>query len=281
MPTNVCRQRSNGLIASYLPFPKNPDSTHIIMATSTNNTEKQKWFPLESNPVLMNDYVDKLGFDTDAYRFVDVFATDDWALEVIPQPVAAVIMLYPLTKVQLDHETKEAAAAANQAVADASNKDGVWFIKQRIGNACGTIGLLHSLFNISATASEKVLFRPDSWLQEFHTACLGQDPLQKATILERDDTIATLHEAATSSEQNQTARGDLDEDVITHFVALVCSNNGILYELDGRKAGPVPHGPTSPATLLQDACAVIRKFMARDRDEIRFTILALAPKRED
>lgn len=51
---------------------------------------------------------------------------------------------------------------------------------------------------------------------------------------------------------------------------VVCSEmDGVLYELDGRKEGPVPHGPTSSASLLQDACAVVKQFMDRDPGELR------------
>lgn len=49
-----------------------------------------------------------------------------------------------------------------------------------------------------------------------------------------------------------------------------------LYELDGRKDDAIDHGDSSPSTLLQDACKVIKQFIARDPDEVRFTILALA-----
>lgn len=55
--------------------------------------------------------------------------------------------------------------------------------------------------------------------------------------------------------------------------------DGHIYELDGRKPFPINHGVTSPATLLQDACTVIQtQFMARDPTEVRFTIVALAPR---
>jgi ubiquitin carboxyl-terminal hydrolase L3 len=221
----------------------------------------------------MNDYVNKLGFSSTAtlYEFTDVFGIEDWALEMIPQPVAAVIMLYPLTEKQLAYEKERSSSSATATPTPGD----VWFIKQRIGNACGTIGLLHALLNAPEPLNH---FQQDSWLQQFQHDCPAPlDPVRKAEILEGDETIANLHDQATSSEQNQTSRGSLEDDVITHFVALVCKH-GALYELDGRKAGPVSHGPTSQATLLQDACRVVKEFMARDPDEIRFTILALAPK---
>lgn len=45
--------------------------------------------------------------------------------------------------------------------------------------------------------------------------------------------------------------------------------------LDGRKAFPINHGPTSADTLLEDACNVVKKFMERDPEEVKFTIVAL------
>ena len=39
----------------------------------TPQNQPQRWFPLESNPDLMNSYIEKLGFNTNRYHFVDVF----------------------------------------------------------------------------------------------------------------------------------------------------------------------------------------------------------------
>jgi ubiquitin carboxyl-terminal hydrolase L3 len=121
-----------------------------------------------------------------------------------------------------------------------------------------------------------------SWLSQFGAVAntrKDQTPVERAELLESDGAIGTLHDDATRSAENQTDRGrGPDEDIITHFVALVHSA-GVLYECDGRKGAPVAHGATTPAALLRDAsCRVVRDaFMARDPDEIRFTILALAP----
>jgi ubiquitin carboxyl-terminal hydrolase L3 len=84
----------------------------------------------------------------------------------------------------------------------------------------------------------------------------------------------------TSDSTNQTARGSLVDKIITHFVPFARINGG-LYELDGRKKGPVRHGDTNETNLLKDACAVVETFMKRDPEELRFGIIALAPKTED
>lgn len=64
----------------------------------------KKWVPLESNPEILSDLADKLGVSADAAVFSDVFGLDEEMLAMIPQPVQAVIMCYPIT------DSTEAAA---------------------------------------------------------------------------------------------------------------------------------------------------------------------------
>lgn len=59
-------------------------------------TITKKWFPIESNPLVLNKYLERMGFPTAAYQFQDVLSTEEWALEMVPQPVAAVIFLFPI-----------------------------------------------------------------------------------------------------------------------------------------------------------------------------------------
>ena len=54
------------------------------------------------------------------------------------------------------------------------------------------------------------------------------------------------------------------------------SSDGGLYELDGRKPFPIRHGASSDETFLHDAAAVCSQFMARDPNELHFSMLALA-----
>ena len=83
-------------------------------------------------------FITEMGFDTSLYDLTDILSIEPWALRMIPQPVTAVMMLYSLTDVQKEYHWNEQVTPT---------PDNVWFIQERIENACGTIGLLHTLLN--------------------------------------------------------------------------------------------------------------------------------------
>ena len=210
---------------------------------------------------------------------------------MVPKPVLAVIFLYPISPVQEQHREQESSTALSHELSTTQRKIPIWFTKQRIGNACGTIGILHALANINindgttttttttAVSNNTSLIQRESWLNNFlyRRATWNTDPIVKAEMLESDDAIETLHDDATQDEANATGRGEIEDRLLTHFIAF--SNvDGMLYELDGRKNGPICHGETKQEQLLEDSCRVIKRFMERDPEELRFTILALAPK---
>ena len=74
------------------------------MAESGDN-----WMPLESNPEVINSYIQGLGFDVTKFALTDVLSTDDWAQEMIPKPVLAVFFLYPINAKQQEYRDQEAA----------------------------------------------------------------------------------------------------------------------------------------------------------------------------
>jgi ubiquitin carboxyl-terminal hydrolase L3 len=151
----------------------------------------------------------------------------------------------------------------------------VWFMRQTVGNACGTVGLLHACAN----NADAIPPAPASFLARFLANTAGMDAGARATALAEDDSLDAAHAAA--AEQGQTAAPGADDEVNLHFVAFIHADGG-LYELDGRKPCAVRHGDTSEATLLADAVAVVQsEFLPHAGGDVHFNVIALAPAQED
>lgn len=246
-------------------------------APSTSSTpappqrKKKRWFPLESNPAVMQKYVQSLGLLPTFYTFNDVLSTEDWALDMVLPPVLALLFLFPIKpSVETFRREEDARIKAEGQVVSPQ----VFFTKQTVGNACGTVGLLHALLN----NKDRLDFAPGSFLESFEKNTRGKTAEERAVMLEEDEGLDTAHEsAAAEGQSNQVPE---EEEVNTHFITFV-EKEGSLYELDGRKNFPINHGPSSPDTLLRDAAAVVRQVIARDPEELRFTVVVLSTAVED
>lgn len=69
---------------------------------------------------------------------------------------------------------------------------------------------------------------------------------ERGKLLENDTSFTDAHQSLALEGQTNAN----NEEVIHHFVVFVNFNNE-LYELDGRKSGPINHGVSSPDTLLE------------------------------
>ena len=136
-----------------------------------------------------------------------------------------------------------------------------------MGNACGTIALIHSFANAD------IPLAADSPLARFLAAVKHMNPTERAAYMQTGveaSAIARLH--ATSSRQGQSDTPDAQEDVSLHYVAMAVVD-GVLYEFDGRKQAPVCHGAC--VDVLEGGVRVAREFMARDPENLSFTAIAL------
>ncbi|XP_036396707.1 ubiquitin carboxyl-terminal hydrolase isozyme L3 [Megalops cyprinoides] len=227
--------------------------------------EGQRWLPLEANPDVMNQFLRQLGLQP-TWQFGDVYGMDPEILSMVPRPVCAVLLLFPVTEKYESFRLEEEAKIKSQGQEVSPE---VYFMRQTIGNACGTIGLIHAVANNQG----RLDFDPDSALKTFLMQSSSLSPEEKAAFLEKDESIRVTHES--SAQEGQTEAPSLDEKVDLHFIAFV-NVGGNLYELDGRKPFPIAHGKTTEETFLEDATAVCQKFMARDPEELRFTVVALS-----
>jgi hypothetical protein len=83
--------------------------------------KKADWLPLEADPGLMSTYLHKLGADpNELYTFHDVYGVDDEMLGMVPQPVLAVLLLFPISDASEAH--KETEKEKIVATGDAAQK---------------------------------------------------------------------------------------------------------------------------------------------------------------
>ncbi|KAA0184896.1 hypothetical protein HAZT_HAZT002746 [Hyalella azteca] len=191
-------------------------------------------------------------------RVSDVLGLDEGLLAMVPKPVYALLLLYPLTD-------KSAIEDGGQDISS-----DLFYMKQYVGNACGAVALIHALAN---NAQRQALIAwSDGPLKTFLEKTASMSPEERGHALEEDDTLAAMHESCASG--GQTAAPNRDDKLDTHFIAFVNVDN-TLYELDGRKKFPINHGGTSDETFLIDGANILRSFMERDTKESRFAVLAL------
>ncbi|OXB66941.1 hypothetical protein ASZ78_014102 [Callipepla squamata] len=232
---------------------------------------------------LLFQFLKQLGIHPD-WQFVDVYGMEPELLSMVPRPVCAVLLLFPITEKYETFRTEEEERikAKGQDV-----KSSVYFMKQTINNACGTIGLIHAIAN----NREKMNFG-----ECYLVACLfllyccsfllllGKQSTLTVAVSCNDEGTDEQH-ALEDAEVNVCRSykdvdlfcraPSIDEKVDLHFIALV-NVGGHLYELDGRKPFPINHGQTSDDSFLEDAVEVCKKFMERDPEELRFNAIALS-----
>ncbi|XP_037911693.1 ubiquitin carboxyl-terminal hydrolase isoform X1 [Hermetia illucens] len=222
------------------------------------------WLPMESNPDVMSSYIHKLGVSKD-WSLIDVVGLDEELLEWVPKPVKALILLFPCSEAYEKYRDAEDEKLKQNPP---KYPDDLFYMKQCVHNACGTIALVHSLAN-----NKDVLLKGEGILQNYLQKAEPLTHEERGRKLEADEAFTIAHQEV--AQQGQTTV-NLDDEVDHHFIALV-NKGGHIYELDGERSGPVDHGETSEDNFLKDAARVCKEFMARDPDEMRFTVIALVP----
>ncbi len=89
--------------------------------------------------------------------------------------------------------------------------------------------------------------------------------------------LAKAHHATAS--QGDTKAPDAQDDVDLHYVCFVKSQDGTLWELDGRRKGPLARGKLDKNEDVLSQKALLwgpLKFLGREGNDMRFSCVALA-----
>lgn len=234
---------------------------------------KKHWKMLENNPQVMNKLAHDLGLNP-SLGFHDIYSvTDPELLAFIPRPAHALLVIIPLTPTW--HEER-IAEDANKTDYEGSGEEEptIWF-KQTIGNACGSIGLVHCLLN--GEASKHIT--PGSTLDKIRTEALPKKMIERAKVLEDSDAFEKAHADAvvlgdTPPEDGQH-RGQ-------HFVAFVKGKDGHLWELEGDRKGPLDRGlleeneDVLSEKALEMGIGRLMRIEGEKGGDLRFSAIALA-----
>lgn len=222
--------------------------------------------------------------------FHDVFSiSDPELLSFVPRPVEALLLAFPVTKVYEDYRVNADKGKELYLGENPVDGDVMWF-RQTIGNACGTMGVIHSLFNgnvpshLRTPCSYALLLTVESStpLANIYEKAKTMTTAQRAELLEESDELEAAH--TSFSQRGQTTAPQIGEEVEHHYVALVKhrdpkTGKWLLYELDGVRVGPVERGeiPADEDLVGPTALKVMEEFITREQEQGRFSLMALAP----
>eukprot|EP00796_Vickermania_ingenoplastis_P003722 gene3722-2621_t len=217
-----------------------------------------RWVPLESNPEVLERFARLFGVTDESIKFTDVFGVSEDLLCMVPRPVLAFLVVFPIN--EATEKLSKERAAAQKAEAEAFSKEHkVFFMKQYVPNACGTVGLMHALMNNTQNLGA---VESNCLLKRFMGAGEGSsNPAEVSEVLAKALTeskeLASIHEqCATASDTH------IDLDVNLHFACLTWIG-GRCVELDGRQDNVILHGAaaTNEEFVAAAATAIRRRSM--------------------
>lgn len=226
--------------------------------------------PLEANPELLTTLAHNLGL-SEALQFCDVYSlTEPSLLEFIPRPALALLLVFPVSTAYEEHRsTEDAARVEYDGKGDA---DPLWF-KQTIRNACGLMGMIHAMLNGPA----REFITSDSTLDKLFKAAVPTGRADRVKLLETDEFIARAYGEVAM--RGDTAAPDARDDVDLHYVCFVKDDKGRLWELDGRRKGPLlrKEGLNAEEDVLSPGALEMGplEFLKRGGGDMRFSCVAL------
>ncbi|KAG9200407.1 hypothetical protein G6514_007079 [Epicoccum nigrum] len=238
---------------------------------------KKMFKVLENNPQVMNHLGAALGMDP-SLSFHDMYSlTDPDLLSFIPRPAYALLVIIPMTPSW--HAARESEDKGKGEYEGKGAAEPVIWFKQTIGNACGSIGLVHCLLNSGAAAH----IVPGSTLARIRDDALPRGVWERARVLEDSEAFETAHAEAVLLGDTPAPATSSEDRSGQHFVAFVKAGDGHLWELEGGRKGPLDRGVLGEDEDVLSSKAVemglgkLMRIEAENGGDLRFSAIVLAP----
>jgi ubiquitin carboxyl-terminal hydrolase L3 len=228
----------------------------------------------------MSTLIHQLGLPP-TISYHDVYSvTEPFLLSFLPRPAYALLLVFPITPTYESFRRSEDASLPTYT-GSGPNEPVVWF-KQTIRNACGLIGLLHSVSN--GPARDMIVEGSDLDLLLKEAVELG--PEERAELLYQSQALESAH--AEAAKKGDSLAPEAEASVDLHFVAFVKDQkDGSLWELDGRRKGPLKRGMLGKEedVLSEKGLELgVNSFLKREEQaggvELRFSVVMLGPNFE-
>lgn len=230
--------------------------------------------PLESNPEIFNSLSNKLGL-TPVLLFHDVYSiTEPELLAFLPQPILGLIMLFPITESYESYRNQQ-----DEQIEEYGNEDlqNIKWLKQTIGNGCGLYALLHILSNLPSDFIIENLILNKTFLAQLKADTSVSQTSKLVENLEQNIQLDSNY-----GNQGQTEAPDAQSKIDFHFITFIKGKDSHLYELDGRRKGPIDLGESVDDKHILNDNNLIKKiqfYMNQTDDENRnnFALMAIGP----
>ncbi|KAJ5101546.1 Ubiquitin carboxyl-terminal hydrolase isozyme L3 [Penicillium alfredii] len=212
-----------------------------------------------------------------AFVPLDVYSIDEPdLLAFVPRPSHALLLVFPVSATYECSRTTEDSTLPEYS--GSGPQEPVMWFKQTIRNACGLIGLLHAVSN--GEPRRHVL--PGSDLETLLKDAEALPPVSRADLLYESKALESAH--ADAAKRGDTAAPEAEDSVDLHFVAFVRGLDGTLWELDGRRKGPLARGKLAESDDALSEAALelgVRRFLRTESQggnpDLRFSLVSLGP----
>jgi len=238
--------------------------------------QEMSWCTIESDPGVFTELLHTVGV-----KGVQVEELYDLSTESLTRLSSNIYGLIFLFKWQSE--------ADNRPVLDYDEcqKRNVFFARQVINNACATQAILSILFNIEQTGSaDGGSVQLGEELTQFKNFCAGFGPEMTGESIGNSEVIRQAHNSFARPEpfvmekDDDASNDSKDQEDVFHFIAYV-PKNGLLYELDGLKPGPIELGSYEVENLWFESVVpfIEQRIQRYAQHEIKFNLLAVVKDR--